>query len=225
MPAIRKMIFALAVVLILTAALSCSTDLFNPEKPPQITALTLDRYEVDPGDTVTATATVRDAKDKALAYGWSATAGLFLLPSDQPTARWKAPSTGGPHRITVTVTGEEKSASRSTDVTVRSLVLPDVLILSPQAGTYVVQHDSLEVRARARHDNGIDQVRLYVNGSLKKTADGGTGEVVTFVCPVNEPSGAASIRVEAVARVSLLTKSDSVGIFVEGVVPGKAGRN
>ncbi len=213
------------VTLFVAAVLSCSTDLFNPEKPPQITGLTLDRYEVDPGDTVTAAVTVRDAKDKALAYGWTATAGLFLLPSDQSTVRWKAPSTGGPHRITVTVTGEEKSASRSTDVTVRSLVLPDVLILSPQAGSYAVQHDSMEVRVRARHDNGIDRVRLFVNSSLKKTADGGAGEVYTFVCPVDEPAGEASVRVEAVARVSLLTKSDSVSIYIEGVVPGKAGRN
>ncbi|MBN2201032.1 hypothetical protein JW777_03690 [bacterium] len=220
----KKTITAIISAVFLTAALSCSTDLFNPEKPPQITGLTLDRYEVDPGDTLTAAVTVRDAKDKTLAYGWTATAGLFLLPSDQPAVRWKAPSTGGPHRITVTVTGEEKSASRSTDVTVRSLVLPDVFILSPQAGTYVVQHDSMQVRVRARHDNGIDRVRLFINSGLKKTADGGDGEIYTFDCPVDEPAGNASVRVEAVARVSFLTKSDSVSIHIEGVVPGKAGR-
>jgi hypothetical protein len=210
---------------VFAALLSCSTDLFNPEKPPQISSLTLDRYEVDAGDTVTAVVTVRNAKDKALAYGWAATGGLLLLPSDQAAVRWKAPTTGGSYRITVTVTEEEKSASRSTDVTVRSLVLPDVMILSPQAGAYVVQHDSLEVRVRARHDNGIDRVRLYINGGLKKTADGGSGETYTFLCPVDAPAGEATVRVEAVARVSLLTKSDSIRVFIEGVVPGKTGRD
>jgi hypothetical protein len=215
---------AIASVVFLTLALSCSTDLFNPEKPPQINSLTLDRYEVDAGDTVTAAVSVRNARDKALTYGWTASGGFFILPSDQSTVRWKSPSTGGSYSISVTVSEEDRSASRSTDVTVRSLVLPDVLILSPQAGAYVVQHDSLEVRARARHDNGLDRVRLFINGGLKKTVDGGSGEVYTFVCPVEEPAGEAIVRVEAVARVSLLTKSDSIRVFIEGVVPGKAGR-
>jgi hypothetical protein len=216
--------YSIAAATLLAGLLSCSSDLLNPDKKPEISSLTLDRYEVDPGDTVTVVVTVRDSKNKALAYGWTASGGQILLPSDQATARWKAPSTGGSYRIKVTVAEGEKSASRTTDVTVRSLVLPDVMILSPQAGAYVIQHDSLSVTARARHDNGIERVRLFINGDLKKTADGGSGENYSFICMVDEPSGGATVRVEAVARVTHLTRSDSVRITIEGLVPGKSGR-
>jgi hypothetical protein len=214
-----------AVTAFTAVLLSCSSDLFNPDKPPQIVGLILDRYEVDTGDTLTATVTVRDAKDKALVYGWTSDGGRFLPPSDQASARWKAPQAGGLYRITATVTEQDKkSASRSTEITVRSMVLPDVMILSPQAGAYLVQHDSLTVTARCRHDNGIERVRLFINGNPTGGDFRQTGaETYSLACLVTEPAGPAVLRVEAVARINHLAKSDSTAVTIEGVVPGKTG--
>jgi hypothetical protein len=220
---------ALSAWIVLIAVLSCSSDLLNPSKKTEdknvvIGSLELDAYEVDPGDTVTARVSVNDSQNQTLNYEWTSDGGRFIPPLDKPQVQWKAPAVGGMYRIGVTVSNGEKTASRSLNVTVRSLTNPDVKILTPAKGEYFVQYATLSVTARARHDNGIARVDLYVNRDLKATLNGRASEEYAFTCTLDEPSGPAVVKVEAVANVTQKAGRDSVSVWIEGIVPGKSAR-
>jgi hypothetical protein len=216
---------ALSAWIALVAALSCSSDLLNPKKTEDknvvIDSLELNAYEVDPGDTLTAKVSVTGSQNQTLQYTWTADGGQFIPPIDRPQVQWKAPAVGGMYQIGVTVSNGEKSASRSLNVTVRSLTNPDVKISSPTNGEYFVQYSTLSVTARARHDNGIARVDLYVNRNLKATLNGRTSEEYAFTCTLDEPSGPAVVKVEAVANVTQKVGRDSVKVWIEGIVLGK----
>jgi hypothetical protein len=201
----------------------CNSDLFKSNEAPEITALQLDSYEVNPADTVTATVTVKD-DDQNLTYEWTTDNGQFIPPTGGSQIKWKAPATGGSCRITVKVSNDEKSSSKSQTVTVRSLADPSVEILAPTEGGFWVQHSVLTVNAHARHENGIARVELYLNNHLKTTASGHSSSDYTLASPLDEPSGQATVKVLAVANVTNRVGADSVQIVIEGVVLGKANR-
>ena len=200
---------------------TCSSDLFNPPKAPEITGLELDRYEVDAGDTVTMTVLVTDSKDPSLHYEWTADNGRFIPPLDKPQVKWKAPVAGGIYTISVKVSNEDKSASRTQNVTVRSFAIPDVKIIEPGDGSHWVQYSTLSVTAHARHENGIARVDLFVNNHLKATLNGHPADGYAFTCDLNEPSGQAVVKIEATANVTGMAGKDSVSISIEGIVQGK----
>jgi hypothetical protein len=212
-----------AVALTVMLACSAASDLFNPNKKPEIKSpeiqsLELDKYELDPGETVTATVSATDANGQTLRYEWMVSSGQLLPPLDRSQVRWKMPAVGGVYQITVRVSNDEKSASRSVSSTVRSLVNPVVKILSPSEGSHWIQHTTLSVTAQARHDNGIARVDLFLNGSLKATLNGWPSERYDFNCALEEPAGPAKVRVEAVANVTGRVGSDSVGILIDGII-------
>lgn len=214
---------------VLMAVLSCSSDLFNPSKKSEeknvvINSLEFDAYEVNPGDTVTAIVSVNDAQSQTLQYEWAADGGSFIPPLNKPQVLWKAPIVGGTYRISVTVSNGEKSASHSEKLTVKSLVNPSVKIVSPANGGYFVKYDTLTVNARASHDNGIEQVDLYINRN-HKTVLSPTSLKDGYACAwrLDEPSGPALVTVEAVSVTNIVGK-DSVTIFIEGIVLGKTRR-
>jgi hypothetical protein len=218
-----------AVALTFLLACKAASDLFTPDKKteiksPEIQSLELDKYELDPGETVTATVSATDANGQTLIYEWTVSGGQLLPPLDRSQVRWKTPAVGGVYRITVKVSNEEKSASRSVNATVRSLVNPVVKILSPSEGSRWLQHTDLSVTAQARHDNGIARVDLFLNRSRKATLNGRTDGMYAFTCELDEPAGPAKVRIEAVANVTGSAGSDSVGIFIDGVVIGKTAR-
>jgi len=202
-------------------SMGCNSDLFKSDKAPEITALVLDRYEVNPADTVTATVTVKDG-GQGMTYEWTASSGQFIPPTDGGQIKWKAPATGGSYRITVKVTDDGESASKSQTVTVRSLTDPSVEILVPAEDSYWVQHSALAVNAKASHENGISRVELYVNNRLKTTAGGHASSEYNLSGLLDELSGPAIVTVKAVANVTNRAGADSVRIFIEGLVPGKA---
>ena len=202
----------------------CNSNLFKSTQAPEITGLDLDRYVTDPGDTVTATVTIKDSKDQTLSYEWTADIGQFIPPLNDSSVKWKAPAVGGVYHLTVKVSNDDKSASKSQAVTVRSFADPDVEILAPVEGSYWVQHSTLSVNARASHENGIARVDLYLNNKLKTTSNGHSNQIYNFTCPLDEPSGPAVVKVSAVANVTNREGMDSVNVFIEGVVLGKSGR-
>lgn len=209
---------------VLVFLLACSADIFKPSKVPDIKSLALDKYETDPGETVTATVSASDSKGQTLRYAWSVSAGQLIQPLDGSKVKWKVPAVGGVYQITVKVSNDDKSSSRSASVTVRSPVGPDVKILTPAEGSHWVQHSTLAVSGRARHDNGIARVDLFLNGKRKATLNGHANELYDFTCELEEPAGRALVRVEAVANVTGRADGDSVTIVIDGVVPGKAAR-
>jgi hypothetical protein len=212
----------LVLFLFLSAVITsgCNSDLFKPAKAPEISALNLDYYEVNPADTVTATVTVKD-DDQNLTFEWTTDNGQFIPPTDGSVIKWKAPATGGTYHITVKVSNDKKSSSKSQSVTVRSQIDPSVEIVSPAEGSYWVQHSALSVSARASHENGIGRVDLYLNGKLKATSNGRADGNYAFTCPLDEPSGSAVVKVAATANVTGRVGADSVHVNVEGVVLGK----
>jgi hypothetical protein len=209
---------------VLVFLLACSPDIFKPSREPDIKSLSLDRYETDPGETVTAAVSASDSKGQTLRYEWSVSAGQLIPPLDGSSVKWKVPAVGGVYKITVKVSNDDKSASRTASATVRSPVNPDVKILSPAEGSHWVQHSTLAVSGRARHDNGIARVDLFLNGSRKATLNGHANELYDFTCELEEPAGRASVRVEAVANVTGRAACDSMTIVIDGIVPGKAAR-
>lgn len=216
----RHIYFFLLPVLII-GMLHCSTDLFEGPKPPTIVSLVMSAYEVDPGDTVQVTVTVEDDDDRTLRYEWSASGGLLIPPSDRAQVLWQAPAVGGEFSITVRVSNEEESASRSGTVTVRSFLKPYVEIQSPEDNDYFVQHSTIEIQIKARHNNGINQVRLYIDDTLRITQTGHSSEQYNFSYVLIDPAGPAEIKVEAVANTTATVGQDSIDIFIEGIVIGK----
>jgi len=219
-----------AVALTFLLACNAASDLFNPDKKteiksPEIQSLELDRYELDPGETVTATVSATDANGQTLSYEWTVSGGQLLPPLDRSQINWKMPAVGGVYRITVKVSNDEKSASRSVNATVRSLVNPVVKILSPSEGSRWLQHTNLPVTAQARHDNGIAKVDLFLNGSHKATLNGRSDGQYAFTIAIEEPAGPAKVRIEAVANVTGQVGIDSVAIVIDGVVIGRAARH
>jgi hypothetical protein len=202
-------------------ALACSTDLFKPAKPPVITRMEASAYEIDPGMTVQVSVSVDDDDAPVLVYRWSADGGQFIPPVDQSAVAWKAPAAGGNFVITVEVSNEKKSAGRSITVTVRSFAKPGVEILSPKNGDYVVQHETLFVRAVAAHSNGINHVDLFIRDILKETRSGHSSGQYDFAWPVSESAGPAEIKIEATANATGVTGRDSVRVTFEGIVLGK----
>ena len=183
-----------AVALTFMLACSAASDLFNPNKKPEIKSpeiqsLVLDKDELDPGETVTATVSATDANGQTLSYDWGVSGGQLLPPLDRSQVKWKTPAVGGVYRITVTVSNEEKSAYRSVSATVRSPVGPVVKILSPSEGSHWMQHTTLSVTAEARHDNGIARVDLFLNGSSRPRRTAGRMRSMTSRARWKSPPG------------------------------------
>jgi len=77
------------------------------------------------------------------------------------------------------------------------------------------------VQAIAQHSNGINQVNLYLNDSLRSTQSGHTANQYIFSYQLQDAAGPAHIKITAIAKVTGTIGSDSVNIVVEGVVLGK----
>jgi len=192
------------------------------KEAPEILSIQLDAYEVDPGDTVRISVTLKDMDDPTLDFQWTADGGQFLPPANQAEVYWKAPAVGGGYEIGLVVSNNKKqSEPRSLTVTVRSYAAPYVEITAPADGDVFLQYEALEVSAVANHQNGIESVLLYVNDILQTRQNGGDSENYQLSCELNGPEGLNEIRVEAVARITEITGSDAVQVRVEGIVLGK----
>ncbi len=189
---------------------------------PEIVALSLSALLVDPGDTLTAAAELKEMDDPTLEYHWSADGGQFLAPADGPLVHWKAPSVGGTYEIRLMVSNDKKeSEPAAQQVTVRSYSAPYVRIITPADGDIWRQYSTIDITAEADHQNGVETVSLYVNDDLKSTLDGNDSGDYQFSCLLDEPAGVQTIRIDAVAKITGITGSDSVRIRVEGIVIGK----
>jgi hypothetical protein len=210
---------AFAVLLMILAA--CSSDLFRINEKPVIEGLHADDYEVHPGDTVRVWAEVKDGDDEVLTYAWSAAAGTFIPPANGSEVYWKAPAGGGSFLVTLTVSDESESVSSSLQIIVLSMQKPYVRLLYPVPGKFYVQHDTAHVRAMATHENGIRNVRLFLRDAEADVPAGRSGDRYIFICPVEGEAGPAELKVTAVSNNILQQASDSVSVFVEGVLIGK----
>ena len=90
----------------------------EPDDPPVIVDISIDRDDVEVGDRCTVTCEVEAENQAALDYSWSCSDGE--LAKEGPEATWTAPDEAGRYSIEVTVTdGLGQSASDYVEVRVR----------------------------------------------------------------------------------------------------------
>lgn len=201
----------------------CSEVIYVRDKePPEILFMEFEAYEVDPGDTIQISVTLKDMEDPTLEYHWTADGGQFLAPANQAVIRWKAPAVGGEYQITLAVSNNKKqSEPRSETVVVRSFAAPYVEITAPEEDGVFRQYDTIGITAIANHQNGIESVSLYLNETLVSTCNGRDEETYSFSCELTGPEGVSVLRVEAVANITGIIGSDERNIRVEGIILGK----
>jgi hypothetical protein len=219
----RNIIYQIIFWLVLAGVTGCGIDLFEEIKAPVIVNVEATSYEVNPGDTIRASVNVKNSDKDILKYEWTSNGGYFIPPYDQTFIYWKAPSEGGNYQIEVKVSNEEKSSTRSVTITVRSEQAPYVEILSPERGEYFAQYSTLDIQAIARHDNGIQQVKLYINDLFRDNKNGQSSDKYNFSYRLTESdsAGVTEIKIEAVANTTGKVGIDSVEINIEGIVLGK----
>ncbi len=208
-------------VLVFLTILGCSSDIFEIVKSPEIESMTLSAYEVDPGDSVRITLKVKNT-DSVLHYNWSANGGDFIPPTDQAEVFWKAPREGGQYRITVKVSNEKKSTTKSQNVTVRSYTEPIVEILVPQNGDYLIQYSEIKIQVFAQHNNGINHLNFFIDDTLKTTVNGHIiSSEYEFPYQCSESPGEKEMKIEAFANITGTVGRDSIQVVIEGIVMGK----
>lgn len=109
----------------LFALISCKElgDLIDYEKPV-IEELTLSKTTVNTSDTVVATVKATNPEKGSLTYAWEAPdGGRFLPPTNEESVQWIAPTVGKVCRIR-SVVSNDKKATKSAEVTVRSYLKP-----------------------------------------------------------------------------------------------------
>ena len=207
--------------LILLMGMGCSSlDKLINGKAPEIDRISFSRYEVDPGDTLTA-AVLIDEGDTPMQYEWTCTGGQLLPPDDGASVTWRAPVTGGRYQIKVKVINDIGTDKAEQEVTVRSYTNPVLSLLSPAEGAYYTQYQRIPVEVSATHDNGIRVIRLFVNDTLRASLDGSANMEYRFENVLLNLAGPTEIKVAAEANTTGALSQDSVRVHVEGIVPGK----
>lgn len=117
----------------------------TPSRRLEVTA-SCDPCEVSPGGEVTLTATASGADGDPLTYAWSADEGTFAGPTNEKTARWRAPGRAGTVRIRVRVSDGSDAVSDTVSVAVSSTAVPAL----PVAASWLLAGLLALVGARAR---------------------------------------------------------------------------
>lgn len=117
-----RVLFVLSLLLII---MSCKElgEALEYEKPV-IEKLELSQNIVNKGDIVTATVTATNPEEGTLAYSWEAPdGGEFIPPTNEETVQWIAPNVGRTYKIRAVVKNDKK-ATKTAEVTVRSYEKP-----------------------------------------------------------------------------------------------------
>lgn len=179
-------------------------------------------FTVDPLDTVSFRVTATDPQDEVLTYIWEVSGGEIIGSGRNDNILWRAPVTGGSYSIRVSVSNSEETTVREGSVTVRDYRDPVVVIIEPPADAYVIQYSTIGVIADAVHENGIQQVSLFVADSLIETVAGsGQSKRYELSWRVQEKPGPVQLRIEAIAQTSGTTGTDRREVIVQGIIPGK----
>jgi len=216
-----KLFYCLLIAYLMIIVLSCDPEtLFR--NAPNIDVVSVTPSQVNPFDTVRAEVQAINPEEGTLSYQWSVSpeAGFFIDPADRSTTRWIAPNTGGDYTFKITVSNSYKSADRTSIVRVVEPTIPIVKILSPQAGDYFVQGAEISIEIDARHNNGINTVRLYVDNSFIREQSGQSSNNYLFTfTPDTSFLGETELKIEATANFTAAMGSDSILINIEGILP------
>ena len=191
--------------------------------PPVIILIDASQNNVNPGDTVLVWVEATNPEEGLLTYSWQRTGGRYIEPADNDTVNWIAPLAGGTYELTVTVSNEKKNKSAQKVVNVISTQKPLVNILNPKPGTFVVQGSDVTVSAEAYHDNGLQQVELFVNNEFFEAKDQNSDNLYEFSFKTDQ-NMIGQTWIMIVAKVNEQNiNADSVSVFVEGILPKTGG--
>lgn len=222
-----KFFLLASVILFLLSACNKVDDIINSDQydPPEIEAIGASHSNANPGDTVMVWVRATNPEEGLMTYSWQGTGGKYIEPADKDTVFWIAPLAGGNYELKVTVSNEKKNKSATKIVNVISAQKPLVNILSPAAGAFFVQGQEIEVHAEAYHDNGLQQVELFVNDRLAAQQDYRSDNNYQF--SFNSDTirvGQVWIKVQAqVFDQPQNVNADSITVFIEGILPKTGG--
>lgn len=213
-------------VILMLLSLACGSQLdkiFGSADPPEIERIFTvnNRYEADPGDTLTVVVIATNPEQGALSYRWSAGGGTLIQPVNRDTVRWVAPNAGGFYTIGVSVSNTaEDPAEAEVTIQVFSQEAPAVQITAPRNGDDLIQFSTITITAGAFHVNGLQSITLWVNDSLRASRPPlpGSGSYA-FDLYLDLPGGPNTLRVEATANGTGLTGSDAVTVTIEEILP------
>jgi len=219
----KKIFLSAAVILML---FSCDAIEDALDKSPEIDedGVVLSLNRVAPFDSVQASVSAKNPGKGPLRYIWSCNEGGTFTDTDLSTVYWKAPIEGGDYRIRVKVKNDDGEDTANRIVHVISYDDPLVDIQSPAEDQYYVLSQTVRIKAFAFHDNGVNLVNFYANGSLKGQASSHSNNIYEYSLNLDSSAlvGKIIIKVEAVSNSST-TGSDEITIDVGGIVPGKNG--
>ena len=207
--------------LIFILAVSCDPEtLFR--NAPNVEVISVSPSQVNPFDTVYAEVNAINPEEGTLSYQWSVSpeAGLFIDQTDRRTTRWIAPTSGGVYTFKIVVSNDYKSAERTASVTVIEPTIPIVKILAPENGGYFVQGQEISINVEARHSNGINKLRLYINEIFTQELGGQSSVNYSFsFVPDTAYLGETELEVEALANFTGTIGTDSISVNIEGILP------
>jgi len=129
---------------------------------------------------------------------------------------------GGPYNIEIEVSNEYKSNTENITVEVASNLNPYIEITDPNAGDYLIQYTTYNIKFDATHNNGIAQIYIYINDQVSDSMVGTTTSTsYNMDWKITQNAGNAEIKVEAISRLTAKSGSDSINVSIEGILPGK----
>ena len=223
-----KRLLSLLVLLVIAGLihLACDPDLFKSEdegEDPEVGDIITDKTElaVHVGDTLRCWVNASDPEGGTLQYLWENDGGEFVTTPDRDSVIWRAPLHGGDYNLQVKVSNKSKSVTRGKLIRVNSYEKPVVNIISPVNGSFLIQFNSYALITEAFHDNGISNVRIYVNGVLVGTCKEIQPSLFRLDWTADTPAGLTKLKAIAQARSTAAVNADSIYVSLEGVVPGK----
>jgi len=221
-----KKIFNFIILICFAISFSCDPKLFESEEEPPAPEVSdiftdLSNSQIWAGDSAEFWIDASNPGEGSLKYDWSATGGYFLTPRDIPHVKWRAPFKGGPEKIEVRVSNNDKTTLQDKPLTVVSRSTPVVNILSPVNEAYLVQFETIDIEAEVIHENDITYVEIFINEESIKILNGNQSNQYKYSWINNAAAGGAEIKVTAVAEITGNVGGDSIIVNIEGVIPGK----
>ena len=217
--------------------IACDTDLFKngdddgdngDKEAPQVSNIysSSDDLIVNQGDTVLFWVNATNPEEGDLIYQWTANGGTLIPPVNKDSVHWRASNTGGIYNIQVDVSNDYETSIKNIDITVLSSEIPYVKIISPVAQETIIQNYLIEFAVECSHENGINEVRFFVNDSLYESIDEveTTSDTKNYIYnwQVDAPAGNAELKVEAESHnPSAPIGVDIVNVIVAGMIVGK----
>jgi len=214
----KKSLIILTILLFL--ACNAAEDLFNPTKAPEVSAIQSDKgFNVNLGDTVTFSVSATNPEEGDLTYEWNATGGTYLGSTRESSAVWKANS-GGTFEISIDVSNNDKTTTKTDDITVVSPTNPFVNILTPKNGDFLVEGTDVDIEIEAIHINGISDVNVVINDSSTFSAQWRSQNNYYYIWNVAGSPGETEIKVMAYATTGAIG-INTILVTIEGILPGK----